>query len=69
MRIRRFSAADMRQAIRRVHDEMAEDVAHVGSRREWLLQAAAERIQSGRYKVIEGYMARYFARESLHECV
>lgn len=46
-----------------------EDIFHAAPRREWLLKAAAERIQSGRYNVGEDYMARHFAKESLHEFV
>ena len=44
-----------------------EDIRYAAPRREWLLKAAAERIESGRYNVDEHYMASHFARESLHE--
>lgn len=44
-----------------------EDLRYAAPRREWLLKAAAERIESGRYNVDEGYMASHFARESVHE--
>lgn len=44
-----------------------EDIRYAAPRREWLLKAAAERIESGRYNVDEDYMASHFARESTHE--
>ncbi|MGB5211094.1 MAG: flagellar biosynthesis protein FlhF [Gammaproteobacteria bacterium] len=44
-----------------------EDIWYAGPRREWLLKAAAERIQAGRYNLDEAQMAAQFSRENVHE--